>query len=280
MQFIPTANNIIAYMDFRSDASFTLFFLHGNSNSSRLWAEQIRDNRFTRYRMVLLDLPWHGESAAGAEQDCNVRSMGQIMADVVKQLANNKPYMLIGFSLGSNVLAEMLAYGLDPCGIFLAGASLVGSGIIPADVVNPGPAATVLYTEGSPDEMVDAYINDTSIHADAAHRVLIKEDYYKVKAPFRSLLGASIPAGLYSDEIALLLGQHVPLLVAYGADDKITPPWLLDGFGIKVIKVPGASHLVMMDQPAVFNELLESFIQEVMTITTGSLKRIGSVRRY
>lgn len=68
----------------------------------------------------------------------------------------------------------------------------------------------------------------------------------------------------YSDEIQLLTDSGIPQYVIMGADEQVVFPDYLDNAGLplwgqKVHKIPGASHLVNVDQPDEFNQLLAAF---------------------
>src|SRR5687767_1908484 len=114
----------ISYLEKNSDASLTLFFLHGNSCSANFWRKQYNSPLFSNYRLVAFDLPGHGESGMLRESECSLIGLSKIMNTAIKQLSNDTQYILIGASLATNVIAEMLCDDIHPRGIILAGPCL------------------------------------------------------------------------------------------------------------------------------------------------------------
>ncbi|MES1249810.1 MAG: alpha/beta fold hydrolase, partial [Chitinophaga rupis] len=126
---ILSVNGIkIAYQEKNAGNPSTVFFIHGNSNSSLLWRKQFEDPILASYRLIAFDLPAHGESTAAPDPDKDYtgQRLGEIMAGAVSLLSGGHPYLLAGLSLGTNIVAEMLAYKLTPSGIILVSANVMG----------------------------------------------------------------------------------------------------------------------------------------------------------
>jgi pimeloyl-ACP methyl ester carboxylesterase len=67
------------------------------------------------------------------------------------------------------------------------------------------------------------------------------------------------------DSTALLPGIHVPVLVAVGEEDVVTPPAESEMMATqlpdaRLARVPAAGHLACMENPAAFNAALEEFL--------------------
>ena len=122
-----TVNGVkIFYLEKNSAAPHTLFFIHGNSCTSSFWRKQTESELFSQYRIVAFDLPWHGQSDPADWSECSLTGIAKIMSEAVKNLMDDKSYMLIGVSLGTNIVAEMLYNDLDPVGVVLAGPCIMG----------------------------------------------------------------------------------------------------------------------------------------------------------
>jgi pimeloyl-ACP methyl ester carboxylesterase len=251
----------------------TVFFMHGNSNSSRLWHKQYKDHRFSGYRLIAFDLPAHGKSDAVPDpgNDYSLPFLARIMAEAVSSLDNGKPYILAGLSLGTNIVAEMLAYDLTPAGIILAGPDVVGGTYTLEKAVKPGTEAGVLFEDTAPEEAVGRYAAMASLSGDVSDRQLLIDDYYRVKPPFRSELLKTAIDGRFSDEIALLQDSGLPVLVIFGKDEQLLNTNYLDEAPFAlwegcIVKIPGASHFVNLDQPEAFNQLVGSYLQARLSV--------------
>lgn len=260
----------LAYYLQHDEQPYTIFFVHGNSVSSLSWKKQFSDPRLSAYRLVALDLPAHGlsEASPDPERDYSLPGLARIIADALPLLVTSDRYLLVGLSLGANLVAETLALGLRPAGIVLAGPSVLGAAYPVSKVVKPGTHVYTVFTDTAPETDVVAYSKEGILSEDPADRDAFLFDYQRVRKPFRSVFNQSLENKYYSDEIQLLADSGIPQCVIMGADEQVVFPDYLDNAGLPlwrrgVYKIPGASHLVNVDRPDVFNELLAAFAEDV-----------------
>ncbi len=265
-----TAKGIrISYIEQNPASLKTIFFIHGNSTSSATWKKQFSSDLLKGYRLVAIDLPAHGSSEASQEpeRDYTLAGLASILTEVVQELEMG-PYILCGSSLGTNILAEMIPFGIDPSGILFAGPCLMGVGLGMEKIAIPGVDISPLFKDESPMEAVIQYGMTASLSSDPEDLEIFKTDFNKVQSPFRSLFIGSIFSGNLGDEIKQVNSISCPLAWVFGADEKVVDPNYLDVVDVpkwreKVFKIPGASHLVNMDQPEEFNKILAEFAGEV-----------------
>jgi pimeloyl-ACP methyl ester carboxylesterase len=269
-KFITIADCKLAYLDQNEDKENMVFFIHGNSVSSRSWKAQLNSERLQDYRLIAIDLPAHGDSAASANpaQDYSIPGLGAIMAAAIKVLAADQPYILAALSLGTNILAESLAFGLQPSGLVLAGSCLIGGKYTLDSFAYPDTNVGVVFTEQAGQNEVRAYASEVMTNRDKSVVEAFVNDYYQVKPPFRSVLSTSIQEQKYSDQIALIQAVEKPVLVIFGKEEQVINPDYLDDASLKlwknmVFKIPDASHLVHSDQPEEFNKLLSAYMAEI-----------------
>jgi len=258
----------LSYLEENGDAKPTIFFLHGNSCSSSAWRKQLNDPLFVGYRLVAFDLPSHGKSDAAKEADCTLPGLARLLSNGVKQLSQNKPFILAGVSLATNIIAEMLAYDTQPNGIALAGPCIAGGEYTLDKMVKPGTHVGVVFQDDASSEEIDAYAKETSLSDAEDDLAFFMQDYATVAKPFRSLLAQSISNNQMSNQIELLQKNEIPLLMIFGKDEKVVDPDYLDKAPLhlwqnKIFKMEGASHLVNIDQPEAFNNLLRKFAEDV-----------------
>lgn len=264
--YVEVENIKIAYIEKNKEAAYTIFFIHGNSISKRSWRKQYSSDILSAYRMVAIDLPSHGDSDAA--EVYNLPVLAALMAKAVKLLADGKPYILAGISLSTNIIAEMFAYDMNPEGLVLAGPCIIGENVGVEKWLKPNTHVGVVFTDSADMNDVIAYAKETSLSEDENDLRIFLEDYNKVKPPFRSSLARSVAEAIYNDEIVLLQQSNCPILIIFGRDEKVVDPDYLDHteFNLwrsQVFKIAGASHLVNIDQPELFNQLLKSFADDM-----------------
>ena len=267
-----TANNLqIAYYIHNPEQNNIIFFIHGNSCSSGNWRKQVESSLLENYRLITIDLPNHGNSdAIKADGDFSLPAIAKIIGTAISKLAADKPFIISSVSLGTNIVTEMLNDLIQPKGLLMAGPCIVGNGFEMDKMVLSGADVTAVFAENLPENIVYQYAGETSVSTDPKDKELFLADYYVVKGNFRSSLYASIAAGVYSDQIALLRKMNVPVCIVFGKEEKVVNTDYLNeaSFNIwnkTIYKIPGASHLVNIDAPKEFNELLAAFAKDIFT---------------
>lgn len=260
----------IAYNEINENAPKTIFFIHGNSCSSRIWRKQSESPLLNNYRLVFFDLPAHGNSGSADEPDqvYNFPLLGKIMAAAVLQLAAGKPYIIAAMSMGTNILAEMILHNVDPRGLVLLCPTIAGGEIILGQIAKPGTHVHLIFTDDAEKEDLRNYALEVILSGSAHDLQFFMEDYSAVKKPFRSVLAKSIFNQQYSDEIKILQQKNIPLLMVFGKDEKVVDPDYLDKADLPlwkntILKIPGASHLVNIDQPEKVNQLIAEFAEDM-----------------
>jgi pimeloyl-ACP methyl ester carboxylesterase len=266
--FIKIGNVNIAYTECNKDAANTIFFIPGNSVSKRIWRKQLSSDALSLYRMIAIDFPAHGDSDVADETCYNFAGLGELLSKVVTLLSKNNPYVLAGVSLGTNVVAEMLAFALKPEGLVLAGPSIFGEKYKVEQIAKPGTHVGVVFTDFADDKDLLSYAKETSLSGDEEDVAFFIEDFKNTKIPFRSVLAKSIFDGNFKDEVALLKEKNIPCLIIFGKDEMIVNNDYLDAADLPlwnnmIYLVKGASHLVNVDRPDEFNKLLTEFSSTV-----------------
>jgi pimeloyl-ACP methyl ester carboxylesterase len=267
-QFLDLNGMHISYWEVNPALVPTIFFIHGNSASAASWRKQLTSPLLKGFRLVAFDLPAHGDSAMLAPEDCHLQALAAILGEAVKALTTSAPFLISGVSLGTNLVAEMMAFNIEPAGLVLAGPCVAGGNYTIDKMMLPGTHVNVVFTDENTEADIRQYAGETSLSGVPVDLEHFLNDYNRVKSPFRSLLGQSIAEGKYSNEMALLEKAAKPLLIIFGKQEKVIDPQYLDGAPLRVWKdtifrLEGASHLVNIDQPERFNQLLKAFAEDV-----------------
>jgi pimeloyl-ACP methyl ester carboxylesterase len=271
-QTISVRNVSISYVEQNPSAAQTVFFIHGNGGSAESWRKQFSSPVLAGYRLVAFDLPAHGSSdALDDPRQYNLPFIAELMAEALTACLTNDDYILVGFSLGTNVVAEMMAYQINPKGIILIGPCVIGENNPFDSIGMDGFDSSVLFVDELPTQQVSAFFKTASITIEQADHAHLLGDYNKVQAPFRSMLLSTFMEGKISDEIKLLSENAVvPLMVIYGNDEQVINPYYLVGSSLpiwnhQIYKIPGASHFVHIDQPEATNELIARYCRNYLS---------------
>jgi pimeloyl-ACP methyl ester carboxylesterase len=261
-KYIRIDNSNLAYIEKNSQEADTLFFIHGNSGSSRLWYKLFDGKLLDHYRLIALDLPGHGHSdAINDEADINLLHIASLLSKAVNALAAGTRYVLIGFSLGANLVAEMLPLSPAPLGVVLVSPTVIGDNIAFHHTLKEGANPAILFTdEPSPAELTH-FMQEILEGGTQADVSVCLEDFNAVEKPFRSMILKTAMAGKVSDELHNLSVYGRPTLVVFGKYDKIINPNYLDQAALPhwdntICKLDPAGHYVMLNQPDALAELL------------------------
>ncbi|KAA9037652.1 alpha/beta hydrolase [Ginsengibacter hankyongi] len=269
--FITVNNLQIAYYTRNPEQAETIFFIHGNSSSSRVWRKQVESPLLAAYRLITVDLPSHGNSdQLPPYADFSVLALGQIMAIVINELINDKPYIICGSSLGTNIVVEMIVNNCSPKGIVLAGPCIVGERFGMDKMILPGADVSPIFADNVPKELVNKYAKETSFSTEEKDTEIFLEDYYTVTGNFRSSLYDTVANGSYNDEIEILKNKNCTICIVFGKDEKVVNNHYLDEAPINVwhntiYRIAGASHLVNIDAPEAFNKITAEFAKDIFT---------------
>lgn len=261
---------MLSYLELNESAENTLIYIHGNSGSANFWKPQFNDPALHSFRHVVFDLPAHGHSTADPLHNYGVMDLGKTMARAVRQLAGGAKYILVAISLGTNILAEMLDETINPAGIVLAGPSIIGDHFSLQNIGLPGLDLGVIFTDEAPLGAVRHYYQEVLYTKEEQAVNDMISSHLAVKGPFRSSLINKAMAGEVSNELELLRSKSMPLLIVFGQEERAIDPNYLDNAHLtkwnnKIYKVPQAGHLVSLEQPKAFNDLLRAYAEERFT---------------
>ena len=261
---------LINYTEVNPHLKITLIFIHGNSSSSRAWIKQLESSVFEKFRLIAIDLPAHGNSGSSIypERDYNLKTLGKITGEAICALTDGNEYILIGISLGSNILAEALPY-LSPRGIVIAGSCLIGGNITLGSFTKTASSSYIGSVDDATEFSIKRYGYQSMMYPKLNDIARFTSDYNRVKNPFRSYLNTSLEKNRYSDQLSLVVNTGLPLLIIFGERDAIINPHYLDHIKLKLWKnkihnLPNAGHLVNIDQAGIFNTLLRCYADEVL----------------
>jgi pimeloyl-ACP methyl ester carboxylesterase len=234
--------------------SLPVVLLHGAGGNHLYWPAEVR--RLPGMRIFAPDLPGHGKSSGRGQQsiEAYMHAVLQWMQAIQLDQA-----VLVGHSMGS-AIALSLAYQYPE---MVLGLGLVGSSprlrVHPEIQGNAGNPTTV-------HKAIDMIIAG-SFSPDTPRRLVELA---------QARMAETRPSVLYGDfmacdafdmtEQASAISQ--PALILCGADDRMTPvrgSQFLAGAlqGSRLVVIPGAGHMVMLEKPQEVADELAAFLQTI-----------------
>ncbi|ABD05918.1 Alpha/beta hydrolase [Rhodopseudomonas palustris HaA2] len=267
-QTIETSIGRIAYRQ-SAGSGPTIVLIHGNSASSRAFAPQLDSPLGAKYRILVPDLPGHGESddAADPAGTYNLPGYAAVLRQVVARL-DAADAIFVGWSLGGHIVLEAAPDLAQARGFAIFGAPPISFPPAMDRAFLPTPAMAYTFQPELDEDQARAYVA-------AAFRPGVGElpaemvaDVLRTDGRARGQLAASIRPGGYRDEVAVAADLKQPLAVLHGAEeqlvngayfDTLTMPTLWRG---RVQVIDDAGHLPQWEQAKRFNALLDAFVTE------------------
>lgn len=235
-----------------------LVLLHGVGSDKSVWAPQLAHFGQQR-RTIALDYPGYGQSAsrpAATRED-----FAAAMWDALDALGVGQAH-LCGLSLGGVVAIAMHAARPQRCASLIIANSFAihpeGTAIHDRSLL----AARNLGMRGLAQARLEALLSPAA-GADVRHQVV--ETMAAIDPAAYALGAASV---WLADQRERASRIACPTLILCGSEDSITPPALSDQLKqliphATLVEIAGASHLSNLDQPAIFNRVLETFFAGV-----------------
>lgn len=245
----------IAY-ETHGDGPVAVVFVHGWSCDRSYWKAQLEPIS-RQYRVVAVDLAGHGESGLG-RKDWTMAAFGGDVAAVVKQL-DLRRVILVGHSMGGDVIAE-------------AARQLRGRvvGLVWVDTYKElGSARTPAQVQARVARFRTNFVDST--RAFVRGMFVPTSDRALVDWVARDMSSALPDVALSAMEHAFAYGGEMPRtlealklpVIAINPDNAPTDTASMHHYGVEVVIMPGVGHFAMMEDPARFNELLESAIAKL-----------------
>jgi pimeloyl-ACP methyl ester carboxylesterase len=261
---MPTVAGIYYYAhEPENSARPPIIIVHGAGGTHLFWPPQIR--RLAGQRIIAVDLPGHGKSEGVGRQiiDDYAKDIIEFMKALKLRTA-----VMVGHSMGSAIAMTMaLKFPKRVSGLVLigGGAKLRVAPTVLEASANPSAfhAAVDLITQYSFGSTADLRLTEL-----ASQRLL-----------------ETRPAVLYGDFLACdsfnvmdkLKKLNAPTLIVCGEEDRMTPlkysEYLCDGIsGAHLETIPGAGHMVMLEQPAKVADVLNRFLNTLNKIRESNPK--------
>ena len=245
-------------------AGSPVVFLHGVGGDHAAWRPQLL-HFADRFRCLAWDMPGYGASPPPAAM--TFPALAQSLLDLLDALRLPKVH-LVGQSLGGMIAQEFAAGHQDRL------RSLV--------LVATSPAfgkADKGWQQKFLDDRLGALDRGTTMPELARSNIarIVGRDADPRGVAIATACTANIPVDSYRQSVSMILGFDrradlariaVPTLAIAGALDTVAPPPMMQTMaekipGARFLTVPGAGHLINLEQPVAFNAALDGFLAGV-----------------
>ncbi len=253
---MPVSDNIYySYHCERDTETPPLVLIHGAGGTHLYWPPEIR--RLRSYCVYAIDLPGHGKSSMLDGQQ-TIGEYARYMVQWLEALKIRRA-VLIGHSLGGAIALELAIHHPE----YVVGLGLVGSGArlrVAPELLNFVADQTTFY------KAVDLLVAH-SFSTQAPVR-LVELASKRLAETRQSVLYGDLQACNQFDVMDKLGAVRQPTLVLCGEEDQMTPlryaQYLASSIpDARLSVIPGAGHMVMLEQPGLVASRLFSFLQEI-----------------
>lgn len=235
-----------------SPERLTLILLHGAGGSSQTFLHQLRQLDRTM-NVVAVELPGHG-GTPGPGRD----TISGYAAWVEETLSSFpiKSFFLVGHSMGGAIALELALRSWSR----IKGLILIASG------AELRVAAKILEGLAREPEPTMALINRWCFPPDADPQMIQQSLELLRQTPIQVTYNDFQACNRFdrSENISTIT---LPTLILVGERDAMTPPAFSEALQkeilhSKLVLVPGAGHLVMLEKPREVNRAIETFVSE------------------
>jgi pimeloyl-ACP methyl ester carboxylesterase len=232
----------------------TVVFVHGWTCDDSSWSAQV-PALSTKYRVITLDLPGHGKSAAPANGKFSMENFARAI-EAVRAEAGAQRVVVVGHSMGTPVIRKyQLMYPQHVAAMVLVDGLVMvpgaPSGFTPPPLTGAeGLAAREGMVRGMFSASTSAPLQDHILKM-------------MLGAPEATAVGAMSatldPSWLSAEPVKVpVLGLYAENSALRGTDGmKVVFPT------IEYHEIPGTGHFLMLEKPAEFNKLLGEFLGKI-----------------
>jgi pimeloyl-ACP methyl ester carboxylesterase len=227
--------------------------VHGAGGTHLYWPPEIR--RLRGYSMYAVDLPGHGKSAAIDGQQ-TIADYARCLLQWLESIQLHRA-VFVGHSMGGAIALALALHHPE----HVIGLGLVGAGarlrVLP-EILNYAADSTTFYK--ATDQLVNC-----SFSPSAPPR-LVELASKRMESTRQSVLYGDLLACDRFDVMDCLESIQLPTLVICGADDQMTPVRYAQYLAAAISRaqlsvIPNAGHMVMLEQPHLVAESLQSFLK-------------------
>ncbi|MFB5086431.1 alpha/beta hydrolase [Psychrobacillus sp. PGGUH221] len=244
---------VIHYVEYGDKNAPLIVFLHGGGVSGWMWDEQVR--YFKQYHCLVPDLPAQGISS---ENSFSIKGSAEKLNELIEEKAQDKEIIVTGFSLGAQVLIEMLSLKPNLIDYAIINSALVRPSTVAKSLIGPSIRLTfpliknkafskfqsrTLYIRE--DQFEKYYTESTQMKKETLIQILEENMSYKIPHNFNKA----------KSKILVTVGEKEKSIMKKSAVDLLKSNPHCNG-----LIIPNVGHGIPIADPDYFNNLLENWI--------------------
>ena len=244
-------------------------FVHGNSASSRTWRHLLDGPFGRRLHGLALDLPGHGASPAASDPAAySLPGYAAVLAGFAQAL-DLRDAVFVGHSLGGHVVLEATESLPDAAGLAIFGTPPMAGPADMAAAFLPNPAVNVGFAADVSEADAQAYAASFLAPGSSLPLDDFVADILATDGAARQGLLASVGAGRFKDEVAIVAALRAPIAVLHGRGEQLVSLDYLQTLSMPTLWrgavqiLDGAGHAPQEERPEEFAALLELFIDDL-----------------
>ncbi|WP_082881325.1 alpha/beta fold hydrolase [Lederbergia galactosidilytica] len=233
-----------------------LVFLHGGGVSGWMWNQQLE--YFNRYHLFIPDLPGHGQSRD--ESDFSIKQTANDLSKWIKEKAADKKLIVVGFSLGAQILVEILHQEPELIDYAVINSALVRPNALLHRFIRPMVKSTAFLVKNQTFARIQSkelYINEEDF------TVYFQESKQMKTETLIQVLQENMSYALPKDyhkaraEILVTVGEKEKKMMRKSAEDLVhAHP------NSKGIIFPDVGHGIPLAAPDLFNQTLDAWVNK------------------
>lgn len=244
------------YREYGNKSAPLMIFLHGGGVSDWMWDQQIQ--YFTHYHCLVPILPEHGLNHEGTL--FSIKSSAEEILTLIEEKARGKEVILIGFSLGSQVIIQLLSMKPDLIDYAMINSASIRPISFAKNIIKPTIRLTfplikkrwfsklqarTLYV--NEDYFEKYYEESCQMNPDTLVRVLEENMSFNIPKYFSKANG----------KILVTVGEKEKAMMKNSAKDLVEANSNCIG-----VLIPKIGHGVPLAMPDFFNQMVELWIQK------------------
>ena len=233
----------------------TIIFLHGGGVSGWMWNKQI--DFFKDYHLLIPDIESHGNSLN--EHFISIPESAKKIIQLIESKANEKKVIIIGLSLGAQILVDILSTKPEIIECAIINSALVRPMKFTKKIIKPAFRITFGLIKNRSFAKLQAkqlYISDENFETyfEESKRTSL-DNLIRV---IESNMSYTLPQGFRNSKarIMVLVGAKEKGVMVKSAKDMLSSNKYCKGY-----LVPGIGHGVSLADPQLFNKIAKAWIE-------------------
>lgn len=246
-----------------------VLMLHGSGSNRRIFDRQLVSSLAERFRLILPDLPGHGDSSDALDaslQSYTLPGLGQTIGALIDTLGLRR-LAIVGWSLGGHIALEVMGSHRAVAGAMIMGAPPIGR----------GPLALLKAFRTNRDTTLASKPSFSDAQAMRFARLCFGErvqlealeSIHRADGRLRKIMFGSMLRGQCADERAIVETRDTPIAIVNGSDDPFIRMRYVAGLNYRNLwggvchVIPDAGHDAFRTHADEFNPMLMAFAEDI-----------------